>query len=296
MRAAVPVTVNTAPVCDETPVTVEPGGSVDLADPCTDADGHTLDYSGASSDDTGVATPYFTGTTLTITGVAAGETTVRFTADDRHGGVVEAAVPVTVERSYECTVSVSGGPFRVATGASRVGTVTGTARGRDCGVLRYSLSGSSLFEINASTGAITVHGSPGVATHTATVRADDANGPAYGTAQVTITVYRPNRAPTANAGADQRVGSGTRVQLDGGGSTDSDGRITGWAWTGPLALAGANTAAPSFTAPAVTGDTEYTFKLTVTDDDGATGADEVTVTVYRPNRPPVGCAGSDRSR
>ena len=113
------------------------------------------------------------------------------------------------------------------------------------------------------------------------------NRNATGTDSVTVTVYRPNRAPTANAGPNQRVGSGTRVQLDGSRSTDSDGTITGWAWTGPLALAGANTAAPSFTAPPVERDTDYTFKLTVTDNRNATGTATVTVTVYRPNRAPT---------
>ena len=96
VNAAIPVTVNTVPVCDETPLTLEPGESVDLADPCTDGDGHTLTYSGGGSDDTGAATAQLRGTTLTISGVAAGRTTVRVTANDGHGGVVNAAIPVTV--------------------------------------------------------------------------------------------------------------------------------------------------------------------------------------------------------
>ena len=42
---------------------------------------------------------------------------------------------------------------------------------------------------------------------------------------------RPNVAPTANAGADQTVDSGGLVNLDGTGSTDSDGTIASYAWT-----------------------------------------------------------------
>ena len=43
-----------------------------------------------------------------------------------------------------------------------------------------------------------------------------------------------------------------------------------------MTLSGANTATPSFTAP--TGPATLTFKLTVTDNDGATDTDTVTVT------------------
>ena len=74
------------------------------------------------------------------------------------------------------------------------------------------------------------------------------------------------------------------MTLDGTGSTDSDGTITSFAWTqtsGPaVTLTGADTATPSFTAP--TGPASLTFELTVTDNDGATDTDSVTVTVTAP--------------
>jgi len=90
-----------------------------------------------------------------------------------------------------------------------------------------------------------------------------------------------NYPPVANAGADQNVEIGATVTLDGSGSTD-DGTISGYAWTqtaGPtVTLSNASSAVASFVVPNVAATTTWTFMLTVTDDEAATGTDEVSVT------------------
>jgi hypothetical protein len=108
-----------------------------------------------------------------------------------------------------------------------------------------------------------------------------------------------NNAPLANAGPDQTVNSGTLVVLTGSG-TDSDGTIASYHWTqiaGPtVTLTGANAASASFTAPTPATPTTFTFQLTVTDNQGATGTDAVDVIVRaRPNQPPVANAGADQT-
>jgi predicted acyl esterase len=111
---------------------------------------------------------------------------------------------------------------------------------------------------------------------------------------------RPNMLPTADAGADRSVNEGASVQLDGSGSSDPDGQIVGWQWQqlgGPqVALAGADTATPSFTAPDVDADTTLRFRLRVRDDGHGTDTDEVLVTVraVAGNAAPVADAGEDR--
>lgn len=110
-----------------------------------------------------------------------------------------------------------------------------------------------------------------------------------------------NAAPVASAGADRSVASGSNVTLTGSG-TDSDGTVAGFQWTqtgGPnVTLAGANTATATFTAPNVAANTVLTFRLRVTDDDGAVGTDEVRITVNPPaggNQLPTANAGADKN-
>ncbi|WP_436935879.1 PKD domain-containing protein [Halovenus marina] len=104
-----------------------------------------------------------------------------------------------------------------------------------------------------------------------------------GSGDLTVTVQAQNEAPTADAGDNQTVDEGTTVALDAAGSADSDGSIETYAWTqtdGPsVTLSDASSAAPTFDAPDVDSPTTLTFELEVTDDDGATDTDTVTISV-----------------
>ncbi|WP_243058324.1 PKD domain-containing protein [Nocardioides sp. SR21] len=112
------------------------------------------------------------------------------------------------------------------------------------------------------------------------------------TAEVTVIV---NRAPEADAGSDQLVNHDDSVTLDGSESSDPDGDTLTYAWEQigggtVVALDGANTATPAFTAPF--GPDVLVFEMTVHDGHGGSDSDRITVTV---NAPPVADAGDDRS-
>ncbi|MCF8363107.1 MAG: T9SS type A sorting domain-containing protein, partial [Prolixibacteraceae bacterium] len=99
----------------------------------------------------------------------------------------------------------------------------------------------------------------------------------------TLVVY-DNNPPVADAGSDQSVAEGATVTLDGSSSSDPDGDPLTYRWTAPegITLSSETAAQPTFTAPEVTEDTEYTFTLTVNDGNDDSGPDDVIVTVLNP--------------
>ncbi len=106
-----------------------------------------------------------------------------------------------------------------------------------------------------------------------------------------------NASPTAAAGLDQTVTSGTTVYLDGGNSRDPDGRIQTVEWSirdpngATVAPSCRNCLQPTFT-PNVTG--RWSVTLTVTDDDGATATDTLYVTVEEARGPTLTLDAPDR--
>src|SRR5262249_14381581 len=129
------------------------------------------------------------------------------------------------------------------------------------------------FGDGTSAGGLTVahaYGKPGTYTATLTV-VDNRGTAASDTAVVTVA----NRAPVANAGPDTGGAPGVALTLDGGGPSDRDGPITGWAWPFGDGAGGSGVAPSHVYAAAGT----YTATLTVTDDKGATGRDTATVTI-----------------
>jgi len=105
--------------------------------------------------------------------------------------------------------------------------------------------------------------------------------------EVVVTVVEPNTAPVANAGPDQRMEVGARVQLDGSGSRDaeSDRLMYRWLQTeGPdLTLSEGTSATLTFISPEPG---RYVFLLTVNDGTMNSDADTVVVTVVQPSFEP----------
>mgnify|MGYP000026376429 CR=1 FL=1 len=94
-----------------------------------------------------------------------------------------------------------------------------------------------------------------------------------------------NRAPAAAAGPDLTADEGATIAISGAASVDPDGALTAFEWvqTGgsPVVLRNATGATAVFDAPLVAADATLRFRLTVTDNDGATASDEIDVTVRR---------------
>lgn len=92
---------------------------------------------------------------------------------------------------------------------------------------------------------------------------------------VTVTAPPPNQVPTADFSS---TASNLAAAFDGSASADADGTITGYAWDFGDSTSGTGATANHTYATEGT----YAVKLTVTDDDGATGSVTKNVTVTAP--------------
>ena len=136
---------------------------------------------------------------------------------------------------------------------------------------------------------------------TASIAACGGNGGDDGSGMTPQPVQLPpaqNQAPTANAGVDQSADEGTIVNLAGTGA-DGDGTIASYSWqqdSGTIVvLTDADMATASFIAPMVSASEDLIFRLTVTDNGGASASDTVTVTALNVNFAPVANAGAAQS-
>ncbi len=110
-----------------------------------------------------------------------------------------------------------------------------------------------------------------------------------------IVTIENNDPPSIDAGTDQTVLEGATVTLAGTATDDGSSLTYGWTHDSDLAITLSDSAAltATFSAPAVTSDTNVTFTLTVTDGPN-TVADNVIVTIEN-NDPPSIDAGTDQT-
>lgn len=111
------------------------------------------------------------------------------------------------------------------------------------------------------------------------------------TATVWVQPLTGNLPPIADAGPDQTVDEGDTVILDARGSSDPDGYSLMLSWSvlsgGMVSLQqGPEAGTLQFEAPQVAFDTDFVFEVTVTDDNGASSTDQVTITVRNTSTPP----------
>ena len=118
----------------------------------------------------------------------------------------------------------------------------------------------------------------------------DETGDTYsvtGVSNGTLTVSSSNTPPTADAGPDRTVTGGQSVELDGTGSSDPDGDSLSYSWSGTSYLSDVSSPTPTFHAPDVGSTTTYTAELEVTDGNGGSDTDTVSITVEPANQPPT---------
>ena len=242
-----------------------------------------------------------------VNNLQAGKYIFYLTVTDNNGATGTDSVIITVNPAPNIPPVANAGPNQSITAPTSTVNLDGSASTDPDGTISaYSwvkISGPGAITIsNSNTATPSVTGlQPGTYVFELTVTD---NMGATAKDQVTITVnpepVKPNQAPIANAGNNLTITSpASSISLNGSSSFDPDGTLTAYSWkqvSGPstAAIAGGNTATPTVSQLVVG---QYVFELTVTDNDGATAKDQVTVTVNPPvakaNQSPVADAGPD---
>ena len=299
---------NRAPVADAgDQQTGMPGTTVTLdGSRSSDQDGDTLTYSWMQTSIQPGTRVIFTGAdTATPTFIVPNTTggvrlNFRLTVTDPGGETNTANTAVTVRTGTNAVPVVNAGDARTVTVNTTV-TLDGSATDPDSddSLLTYlwaQIGGTpTVFLTNVATSTATFT-APDVMTDdvvlTFSLTATD-SGDISGFDTVDIAVDAPAVA-TANAGADQTVEVGSRVTLDGSGSTVPAGVTPEYLWTQigsspAVQLFDPATSGATFTAPAtVPADPRLTFNLQVTAGSGGPTADaQVIITIVPVNRPPV---------
>ena len=294
-----PAAINQAPIASAGPdaTLTLPTNSISLSGTATDPDGtiSTLLWekvSGPAVTMAGEST-----NVLNLTNLLEGDYVFRFTATDDKNASASDQVSVRVTAVNQ-PPTVSAGPDQVLTLPTDNTKLTAVANDGDGTISSYQWA-------KTSGGAVTIGPDtnqelnisalvPGTYIFRITVTDNDG---ATASDNIKVTVQTPaNVNPTANAGRNLTITLPTSsVNLNGSGS-DNDGAIAAFQWTqysgNSATLSNANTA--TLTASSLTAG-NYVFRLTVTDNSGGVGFDDVLVTVNPAavNQRPDASAGPD---
>src|SRR5215203_3636137 len=278
-----------------------PANSVTLNGSGSDPDGTIASYSwskiagGAAN----IGSPASASTT--VTGLVQGSYTFRLTVTDNQGATGTSDVNVTVNAAANQAPTANAGADQAITLPNNSVSLSGTGSDPDGFITSYSWSkiggpGSGTITSPSSPSTTVTGLTQGVYTFRLTV--NDNNG-ASAIDDIVITVNAAaNQPPAANAGADQTITLPTNSVTLSGSASDPDGFINAYSWTKIGGPGSGTINSPSSASTTVTGLTQgvYTFRLTVSDNNGASASDDVVITVNAAsNQTPSANAGTDQS-
>lgn len=293
-----PVAANQPPTANAGPdrSLILPTNSINLTGSGSDPDGSIATYlwtkqSGPAATLTNANTP-----TLQLTGLMQGSYVFRLMVTDNNGATHFDEATVTVSAANQAPVANAGGNKTIQLPTNST-TLNGSGSDSDGTITAYlwtKVSGPTATMTNTTSTTLTLTNLL-EGTYVFRLRVTDNNG-ATGTNDATVTVQAANAPPVADAGSPQTLILPNNSTTFNGSGTDSDGSITAYLWeklSGPaVTLTGTTT--PTLSLSNLIEGT-YTFRLTVTDNNGATGSSQVTLTVLPAtvNQSPIVNAGAN---
>ncbi|MCG6971287.1 MAG: PKD domain-containing protein [Gammaproteobacteria bacterium] len=259
-----------------------------ISGPTTGIDGVAVTFDGSgSSDSDGSIVSYDwdlgdgsadAGMSVTHT-YAGGSYTITLTVTDDSGNTDTATLTINVSVPNVPPVAEIAGPTNGTEGVA-VSFDGSASNDPDGNVVAYDWD----FGDNSAGSGATVSHIYAAGMYTVTLMVtDDMGATDSATLNIDIAATTEPQAPIADAGGPYTAEVGVAVQFDGSASTDPDGMITSYSWD-----FGDGTAFGSGVGPVhiYTASGNYTVELTVTDDQGQTGAAQSTAEITEVNVPP----------
>ena len=264
---------NVAPTAQAGPnQTIEEGTAVQLnGGASTDTDGTIASYQWLED-----GVELATGVTPSITGLALGPHTIELIVTDDVGATDIDALVVNVTAAPPTNIAptAQAGPNQTIEEGMIVQLDGSASTDSDGTIVSYQWLEDGIELATGVTPSIT-----GLALGPHAIQlivTDDDGATDIDSLAVNVTAApSANVAPTAQAGPNQTIQEDAALQLNGGGSTDSDGTIASFQWL-ENGVDLATGVAPSITGLAPG---PHTIQLIVTDDDGAMDTDSLVVSV-----------------
>ncbi len=238
-----------------------------------------------------------------VDGLVQGVYTFQITVTDNSGVTATDVMKVTVNPAAATPglPSANAGPDQSVTLPVDSVSLQGSGTEANGTIVSYKwvqLSGPSITTIVASGQASTEVDGLVVGVYTFQLTVTDNSGvTATDQVKVTVNPAPPHVPPVAVPGPDQSVTLPvSSVTLDGSGSYDTDGTIVSYEWVQISGLGGVTITNSSSAKAELYGlqPGTYVFQLTVTDNYGASGSAQVTITVTgTASTGPIAIAGSD---
>ncbi|RYY51201.1 MAG: tandem-95 repeat protein [Chitinophagaceae bacterium] len=236
-----------------------------------------------------------------LTALIEGLYKYQLTVTDNLGAIGRDTVQVIVSPRVNTAPTANAGSDISITLPANTVNLTGTATDSDGTIASYAwtkIAGPAAGVISNNTAANAVASSLTAGIYLFQLTVLDNDG-ASGKDTVKVTVLpAPNLLPTVNAGVDISLTLPLNTTLLTGVANDPDGSIATFQWTklsGPAAGTLTNAGTAIATASGLQQGV-YQFRLTVTDNSGATASDSINVSVNpAPNLAPLASAGDDQT-
>ncbi len=300
---AAPANIPPVPNAGIDQVITLPVATVTVQATATDADGTVTGYvweqvSGPST--ASIQAP--TSATTAIFDLVAGTYQFKVTATDNSGGTGTDIILVTVNAAANILPTVDAGTTLTITNPLDSVTIAAVATDEDGQIVTWlwtKLSGPSGGTIADADTAITQINGLQVGTYRFQITVtDDLGGTATDYMEIVVQSAPPvNIPPVGDAGINQILTLPVNSTTVSGTGTDADGTVEEYSWQQFAGPSYATIQSPGLQTTLISNliAGTYIFRLTVTDNEGATGASDIQITVNPAiNIPPVANAGVNK--